>query len=88
MNIPTPPARNGQPQPKLTHDPQKQVLCQGCGCPNLRPRIHAFRLPGQIIGSVDITMDQLIVCESCGELVNITTAPLRKDVAKFESKPA
>lgn len=76
------------PQVKLTHDPQKQVLCPGCGCGDLRPRMHVFRLPGQIIGSVDLTMDQMIVCEGCGDAVNITTAPVRKDVQKFESKPA
>lgn len=90
MTTPFPP-RNGQqqqPQTKITHDPQKQVLCPSCGCSNFRPRIHVFRQPGQIIGSVDLTMDQLITCEQCAEVVNVTIAPLRKDTQKFESKPA
>lgn len=85
MNAPLP-SRNGQQQTKITHDPQRQVLCPACGGASFRPRIHVFRLPGQVIGTVDLTMDQLLVCEGCSDPVNIATAPLRKDVEKI--KPA
>lgn len=84
-------SRNGNPtaaQPKVTHDPQQQVLCDNCGGEHLRPRIHVFRQHGQVIGTVDVTMDQLFVCEQCNEPVNIATAKLRREVQKFESKPA
>lgn len=84
MNSPASP----QPQPKITHDPKNQVLCPSCGGENFRPRLVFFRLPGQIIGSVDVTGAQQTICEACGEIVDVVRAPLRKDVQKFESKPA
>lgn len=82
------PAPVNQQSPRVTHDPQNQVLCDNCGCEHIRPRLHVFRTPGQLIGTVDVTMDQITVCEDCGETVNIGTANLRRDVQKFESKPA
>lgn len=88
MNQGFPRGVQNQVAARPTHDPQNQVLCDACGCENFRLRVNAFRTPSHILGAVDVTMDQIIVCEGCGERVDITKANLRRDVEKFESKPA
>lgn len=82
------PKQRPAPQPKVTHDPQNQVLCPVCGGENLTTRLHVFRQPGMQIGTVDCTMNSMMICEMCREPVDISKAALRKEIQKFEDKPA
>lgn len=76
------------PQPQINLDPKFQVVCE-CGGSAFIPHMTFFRVPSQVIGAHDITVQQANVCQQCGNAINIIEAKLRGEVeGKQDSIPS
>jgi hypothetical protein len=78
-------------QAKINFDPENQLLCP-CGGEYFDQVLRIFRVPGQILGSFDITWQQVFVCHECGDplgdLVKIAKTRREYDQERQEESPS
>lgn len=67
------------PKPRASINLDDQIACQ-CGEDVFIPASRIFKVPGQIVGTWDITFGQVFYCRKCGEVIQVDKAPTRKDV--------
>lgn len=82
------PQRQKQPTqapPQTTTDPQYQLICT-CGGELFEQGFSLYKVPGQVIGSVDLTYAQCFVCLDCGKPLNIKDTKTRRELDTIEQK--
>jgi hypothetical protein len=82
------PQRQPNPPPQKvtqTVDVQYQLICP-CGSELFENKIALFRVPGQVIGTVDVTMNQVFVCMLCDKPVDLMKTKTRKELDSQEEE--
>lgn len=65
--------------PQTTTDPQYQLVCT-CGGELFEQGFALYKIPGQVIGTVDVTYAQCFVCMDCNLPLNVKDTKTRREL--------
>lgn len=79
------PNHNPTKAPQTTTDPDHQLICP-CGCELFDQGFAIYKIPGQVIGTVDLTWAQCFICRDCNLPLNVKDTKTRRETRLEEQK--